>query len=232
MKSIICNKAEALSRAAEQIKEVLSLKPNAVLALDEDKNTAELFTKLADMCQKKEIGFENVSIFLVSDFDEAPPGMSRREKIAAQLLNNINIKKENCFFIDKDNYKNYDNMIAEKGGIDLAVLGIGDNAHIGFNEPACPFSCLSHVQRITDATKRQYAEELGGEEKVPSLGITMGIKSICSARKFMVLAFGEEKSEPVFKMFYGRNDSRFPAAFLQIPSDVCCYLDEAAADKL
>ena len=232
MKSIICEKSEAVMKAAEQIKDLLKAKPDAVLALAGGRSTRDLYLKLAEMCENKEISFRDARIFLVADFDEAPEGMSYREKLERDLISRIDLKEENWFCITKDNFKDYDDMIKEQGGIDLIVLGLGANAHIGFNEPAVPFNSLSHRQRITDATKRQNSAEFGGEDKVPGIGYTMGIMTIYQAEKFMVMAFGDEKAEPVFKMYYGRNDSRFPAAFLQVPTEVNCYMDKAAAAKL
>lgn len=123
-------------------------------------------------------------------------------------------------------------MIAAQGGLDLAVLGLGINAHIGYNEPATPFDSLTHVQKLTAATKRQLATRFGGEENCPEFAVTMGIKTLVSARSIMLLAFGEHKADAVFKMLYGRNDSVIPAAFLQIPLNVTVYLDKEAAQKL
>ena len=112
------------------------------------------------------------------------------------------------------------------------MLGIGANAHIGFNEPAVAYNTLSHRQKLTDATKRQNAPVFGSAEAVPEYGYTMGIYTLVWAAEIMVLAFGAEKADAVHKMLYGRNDSSVPAAFLQIPRDVTVYLDEEAASKL
>jgi 6-phosphogluconolactonase/glucosamine-6-phosphate isomerase/deaminase len=117
--------------------------------------------------------------------------------------------------------------IKAAGGLDIAVLGLGANAHIGYNEPAVPYDSLSHRQKLTDATKRQNAEVFGSEEDVPEYGYTMGIYTLVWATEIIVLAFGEAKADAVHKMLYGRDDSSVPAAFLQIPRDVTVYLDES-----
>ena len=112
--------------------------------------------------------------------------------------------------------------------LDLCVLGIGYKGQIGLNEVATQFDTLTHEQKLTESTKKEYAF-LGA---VSDIGTTMGIKSICSAGKIIVLALGEIRADAVFGMFYGRDDSTIPAAFLQIPPDVDVFLDEAAASKL
>lgn len=155
---------------------------------------------------------------------------SRRsiERLAAETDLDVN----NCVFLTGDNYTEFDDMISAAGGLDLAVLGLGMNAHIGYNEPATPYSSLTHMQKLTAPTRRQLAEAFGAEENVPERAYTMGIKTLVMARQIMVIALGAEKAEPVFNMLYGRDDSVVPAAFLQVPSEVNVYLDPAAAEKL
>ena len=141
------------------------------------------------------------------------------------------LKPENCTFLTGDNWQDYDRLIEEAGGLDLAVLGIGDNGHIGYNEPATPYDSRTHRQKLTDATKRQNAAIFGSAEAVPDYAWTMGIKTLVLARQILVLAAGEEKAQPVFKMLYARDDSVVPAAFLQLPLNVEVYVDEAAGAK-
>ena len=148
------------------------------------------------------------------------------------LISRTDLPSEQCHFLTAESLDGYDAAIAAAGGLDLALLGLGDNAHIGYNEPATPFSSLSHRQKLTDATKRQNAPVFGSAEAVPEYGYTMGIYTLVWASEIIVLAFGEEKADAVHKMLYGRNDSTVPAAFLQIPRDVTVYLDEEAASKL
>ena len=142
------------------------------------------------------------------------------------------IRSENCHFLSPEDLDSYDRQIRDAGGLDLAVLGLGSNAHIGFNEPAVPFASLSHRQKLAPATRRQIAGQFGSEQNVPDYGLTMGVYTLVQAREIIVLAFGEEKADAVHKMLYGRNDSSVPAAFLQIPGDVTAYVDEEAAKKL
>ena len=126
----------------------------------------------------------------------------------------------------------YDALIKRAGGLDLALPGLGRNARVGFNEPATQFDSNTHVQKLTDKTKRELAPLFGGEDKVPPRGVTMGFQQLCFAREILVVALGAEKSAAVFHMLYGRDDSVYPAAFLQLPPNVTVWADPAAAKQL
>lgn len=232
MKTIISDKAELVEKAAGQLCELAASKPDAVLALAAGETVRPLYARLAELCRQGELSLERARIFAVTEFEDAPEGLSCREQLEKELIEKTDAKKENCFFLTREALESYDARIEAEGGLDLAVLGLGYNAHIGFNEPATPFDSLTHAQKLTDVTRRQYAARFGGEEKTPQYGLTMGIKTLVSAREVMVVAFGEDKAEAAFKMLYGRNDSAVPAAFLQIPLHVTVYLDDAAAQKL
>ena len=232
MKTIVLPQEEAAEKAAEKIQTLLRHKPQAVLALASGRSVRPLYRALARRCKAGELSFCGVRVFAVTEFEEVPPERSCRRMLEESLLWDIDISPANCVFLTRDNLDVYDAAIEDAGGLDLAVLGLGDNAHIGYNEPAVPFASLSHRQKLTDATRRQNAALFGSEEAAPTYALTMGIHTLVSAREIMVLAFGEEKAEAVHKMLYGRNDSAVPAAFLQIPSEVTIYLDDAAAKKL
>lgn len=232
MKTIISDKAELVEKAAGQLCELAASKPDAVLALAAGETVRPLYARLAELCRQGELSLERARIFAVTEFEDAPEGLSCREQLEKELIEKTDAKKENCFFLTREALEGYDARIEAEGGLDLAVLGLGYDAHIGFNEPATPFDSLTHAQKLTDVTRRQYAARFGGEEKTPQYGLTMGIKTLVSAREVMVVAFGEDKAEAAFKMLYGRNDSAVPAAFLQIPLHVTVYLDDAAAQKL
>lgn len=167
----------------------------------------------------------------VTEFENYEGDQSSQSYIE-RLTEKTDLKIENCTFLSSGNYECYDDIIAAAGGLDLVVLGLGANAHIGYNEPATPFSSGTHVQKLTDKTRVQLADRFCGADNVPERAYTMGIKTIVSARQIMVIALGAEKAESVFKMYYGRDDSVVPAAFLQIPSEVTVYLDPPAAEKI
>ena len=112
--------------------------------------------------------------------------------------------------------------------IDLAILGLGYNGQIGFNEVGTQFNSFTHEQKLTATTIKEFSK-FGS---IGQTGITLGIKTLVSAKEIIVYACGEERTDAVFGMLYGRNDSTVPAAFLQIPKNVTVYADNEAASKL
>lgn len=232
MKTITAETKEAIALAAEQVRELVQQKPDAVLALAAGRTMAALYARLGRLCAEGSLSLKDCRLFAVTEFVGGREELSCRRMLEDGLISATDLCSENCFFLDEESLADYDARISEAGGIDLAVLGLGINAHIGYNEPATPFDTLTHRQKLTDATKRQNAALFGSEAEVPDYALTMGIKTLVSAGEIILLAFGEEKAEAAFKMLYGRNDSSVPAAFLQIPSRVTVYLDRAAAAKL
>ena len=232
MKTIIANSQELYTEAAQRIARVLEEKPDAVLAFSAGRTMELLFRALAGLCGEGKVSLSAAKVFAVTEYEGIPPDRSCRAAIEKGLLGTTDLKEENCTFLDQSNWEVYDRLIQEAGGLDLAVLGLGINAHIGYNEPATPFDSYTHRQKLTDATKRQNAAVFGSTEAVPDYAYTMGIKTLVSARQILVLVSGEEKAEAVFKMLYARDDSAVPAAFLQIPLNVEIYVDREAAAKL
>lgn len=219
-----------LDKAAAEVKQLLAEKPDAVLALSAGEDCLRLLERLAEMQQAGEICFSRAKFFAVTEFCAGEHSI--KDRLTEAFLSCVDVDKDNCFFLAEDNVEQYDEMLSACGGIDLAILDIGLNARIGFNEPATPFDSLTHRQKLSDSSRRELAPLFGTEEKVPEYGLTMGIKTLVSARSIMLLATGESRAEPVFRMLYGRNDSYVPAAFLQIPLNVTVYLDGASAQKL
>ena len=232
MKTIILEEKDLLRRAAEELCALVAEKPDAVLALAAGRSMEPLYAVLAQLYDEGKLCLRDCRVFAVAELEGAPEELSCRHMLERCLIGKTDLRAENCRFLTREALEDYDGAIAAAGGLDLAVLGLGDNAHIGYNEPATPFASRSHAQKLTDATRRQLAPVFGGEEQVPRIGLTMGIRTLTEARRIIVLALGEEKAEAAFKMLYARNDSAVPAAFLQIPSQVTVYLDPAAAAKL
>lgn len=228
MRTIISNTEETIQKAAEHVKKTVEEKPDAVLALAVGRGMTALYTRLAEMCAGGEMSLRKVKIFAAAELCGAAEGKSLRAQLSQELVEKTDLKAENVFFPALDKPEEYDGQIAAAGGIRLAVLDIGQNGRIGFNEPATPFASLTHEQRLTDSTKRELGEEAEGVARA----VTMGIKTIVSAEDILLLALGEEKAESIFKAVYGRTDSWIPAAFLQVPTQVTFYLDTGAAEKL
>ena len=133
MKTVISAENENALKAAEHIRRTLRDKPDAVLALTAGRSTEKLYSLLSGMCADGEISFSRARIFAVAELVGADKEKSLREKLENELISRIDINKENVFFPDADDCAGYEEQIARVNGIDLAVLGIGMNGHIGYN---------------------------------------------------------------------------------------------------
>ncbi len=229
MKTVISDKETICKNVVKIIDDLLKENPCANIAFSAAELDNEFFNALAEACQAGEIDFSNVRIFSVGEFvSENILGAYLTER----LLDKINVRKENLFLLNDSNFDTYDSLIESFGGLDLIVLGIGGNCRLGFNEPGTPFSSLTHIQKLSEASIKQLQRFFPDGAKVPQRAITMGIKSITDAKKIIVMAFGDEVSDALYKTLYARNDTATPSAFLQIPSDVSVYADKEAAGKL
>ncbi|MCC5896195.1 MAG: glucosamine-6-phosphate deaminase [Alkalibacterium sp.] len=124
------------------------------------------------------------------------------------------------------------NAILDSNPIDVQILGIGTNAHIGFNEPGTPFDTDTHKVSLTDATIEANKHNFSSANDVPRFAYSMGIKSIMSAKKIILLAYGENKAEAIANTVNGPVTERVPSSILQKHPDVVLIVDEAAASKL
>jgi glucosamine-6-phosphate deaminase len=154
------------------------------------------------------------------------------------LFDHINIKRENVNLPNGmiDNVEkeciNYDKKIAQAGGIDIQILGIGHNAHIGFNEPSDIFEVGTHLVDLKESTIKANARYFQRSEDVPKKALTMGIGSIMKAKKIILLASGEGKADAIYKTVCKKVTPEVPSSILQFHRDVVIIIDEAAASKL
>jgi len=233
MKTLIYPYDELCIEAAGQVLSLVESKKDACLALTVGEEQEGIYEALGFMCKSRGLRLSDCNIFLVNEYEglAADDGRSCYGRLSA-LLWDCGAAEERIFRPGADNIDKYDALIAQKGGIDLVLLGLGANCRIGFNEPSTQFDSLSHRQKLTDTTKLEMADFFGGEALVPDYGFTMGIKTLVSAREHIIAAAGEEKAEAVFQTLYARTDSYRPSAFLQIPLHVTLYADTEAAGKL
>ena len=233
MKTEICkNTTELVEFAVKAVQKQIDSKSDSVLALACGETMKPLWAKLVELCDKGELIFQNARILCVTELCGVEEAKSCRHALITGLTEKTDIKHENCFFPDPDDPEDYDRLIEDLGGIDLAVLGIGEDCHIGYNEPGTLFESRTHVQKLTDRTKRQLLKRGFTEADMPETAVTMGIKSLTDAREILLLATGEDKSAAVYQMLYAKTTPYIPAAFLQIPLEVTVLLDEAAASRL
>lgn len=235
MKTIICENSEnqLFEAGADLIREqVMDMKPDSVLALACGETMKPLWARLADLCKEGKLSLRDVRILCVSELCGVEETKSCRHALTEGLLGKSDAKPENCFFPDPDAPEAYDRLIRELGGVDLAVIGLGENCHIGYNEPGTLFESRTHVQKLTERTKRQLLRRGFTDGDMPERAVTMGVRSLTEARRVLLLASGAQKAAAVYQMLYAKTTSYIPAAFLQIPSDVTVLLDREAAEKL
>lgn len=239
MKIITNDIAVSSEQIANQVKDLLAEKPDAVLGVSFGRDLIPVYQKLKELGQAGELPFGDVRVFVCCeyrDLDKEHEG-SVHSYMKNNLFDGAGFNESNIFYPclcseDEDKLKEYDEQISAAGGIDLMILGIGINGSIGFNEPATPFESYTHAQLLTDKTKKLVAEDFGGAENVPEKGVTMGIKTIVSAKYIDLIAAGEEKADAVHKIVYGKTIPFVPASMLQIHMNLNLYVDSAAASDI
>lgn len=235
MKLIETATYEKLSRsAANLISAQVILKPDSVLGLATGSSPLGTYRQLIDWYKKGDVDFDKViSINLdeyvgLSEKDE----QSYRRFMNENFFDHINIRQENTFVPDgcaknlDAACKAYDAHIEAVGGIDLQLLGIGLDGHIGFNEPDDVFVKNTHVVTLDPSTIKANARFFENEEQVPRRAITMGMVSIMQAKKIVLIANGAAKRDILEKAFFGPITPRIPASILQLHPDITVIYSE------
>ena len=227
MKTEICkNTNDLVEIAVKAIQNQLNTKPDSVLALACGETMKPLWAALSG------VSMQEARVLCVTELIGAEEAKTCRHALTEGLIERTDLRPENCFFPDPDAPEAYDRLIDDLGGVDLAVLGIGEDCHIGYNEPGTLFEARTHVQKLTDRTKRQLLKRGFTEADMPEHAVTMGIHDLTKARYILLLAFGGDKAAAVYQMLYAKTTPYIPAAYLQIPPEVTVLLDEKAAEKL
>lgn len=229
MKTIVDSKENIAKRVSAMISEYVKENPAATIAFSAGETYRGTFAELA---KTENVDFSQVEAFSVCEY----LGLTaQNEKSCAYQLDNELYSKLGITKIHtpgEDDPESYDAEIEAAGGLDLIVLGIGLNGHIGFNEPATLYDTYTHTQQLTDSTKAMKAEHFEGVENVPTHAVTMGLKTICSAKNVILVAFGAQKADTIHKLVYGKTSTYVPAAMLQMHMNMTLCLDEEAASKL
>ena len=237
MEIIIQPTPEDASRiAARIIAGVLREKPKAVLGLATGGTPLVLYRELIAM----KLDWRKVTTFNLDEYVGLSPDhpQSFHSVMWANLFRHVNIAKKNVHVPDgqtKDIPKfcaAYEKQIKAAGGIDVQVLGIGTDGHIGFNEPTSSLASRTRIKTLTQRTRRDNARFFGGEAQVPRHVITMGIGTILDAKQIILLAFGEAKARAVADAVEGPVAAITPASALQLHPVVKVCLDEPAASRL
>jgi glucosamine-6-phosphate deaminase len=137
------------------------------------------------------------------------------------------IPPSNVHWLDEGNYRSIEAELASQGGLDVIILGIGENGHIAYNEPNTAFTSSTHIVDLTDASKKQHSEEFGGYVNVPDQAVTMGVKTIMHTKTILLLASGEQKRDILHNALYGPVTEENPASVLQLHPQLFVFTDQA-----
>src|ERR1700752_394190 len=224
---------------ASAIKEKQKKKQPLVLGLATGSTPKTLYEELVRMHKEEKLSFKNVITFNLDEYypiDNAAL-QSYNRFMHSHLFDHIDILKRNIHIPNgeiskekiKDHCRQYEKMIQDAGGIDIQILGIGNNGHIGFNEPGSGIHSKTRLISLDNSTRIANAYEFANISQVPRLAITMGIGTIMKSKKIILMAWGPGKAPVIKKSIEEDHTEQVPASLLQIHDDVKFVVDEAAA---
>ena len=227
-------------KAANIISAQIIMKPNCVLGLATGSTPIGTYEQLVEWYHKGDLDFSKVTSVNLDEYRglEKSNDQSYDYFMHQHLFDKVNIHPENVNLPDgmaedaEKECKRYEELIRSLGGVDLQLLGLGHNGHIGFNEPGAAFEkethCVNLTERTIEANKRFFASA----DDVPKQAFTMGIKTIMQAKKIVVIASGEDKAEILKEAFFGPVTPAVPASILQLHNNVIVVGDQAVLSKL
>ncbi len=227
-------------KAANIISAQVIMKPNCVLGLATGSTPIGIYKQLIEWYKKGDIDFSETKSVNLDEYK----GLSRDNEqsyyyyMYENFFKHININPENTHLPNglaessDEECERYNNIIKSIEGIDLQLLGIGGNGHIGFNEPDEAFEKETHCVALAESTIDANARFFENKDEVPKFAYTMGIKSIMQARKILLVASGESKADAIYNSFLGPITPSVPASILQLHNDITIVADDAALSKI
>ena len=238
---IFPSSGSAARALAADVAAAVEADPALVLALPTGRTPVQFYDELAMLHREKHLDFSRVTTFNLDEFLGVAPSDPRSYRAFMQhhLFDRVNLARRRIHFLngmaaDADaECRRYERAIARAGGIDLMILGLGRNGHIGFNEPGSSLNAVTHRARLAAATRRANMAMFGGRAAdVPRAGLTMGMATMLHARRIVLVATGTGKARVVASMVNGPVTPRLPASFLQLHAAAELWLDRAAAGRL
>lgn len=237
---------QAASYVAQYIAELIISKQEQghkpVLGLATGSTPIGVYKELINLHKNQGLSFKNVITFNLDEYYPILPTdhQSYRSFMDTQLFNHIDIDIDNTHIPDGtlslsevESYcRAYEQKILYSGGLDLQLLGIGRTGHIGFNEPGSALGSPTRLVYLNELTRQDAAAAFGGEDKVPSHAITMGVETICRAKEIILLGIGQHKAPILQRAIQGEITPEVPASYLQKLSTVTYILDKDAASRL
>ena len=234
------NYLEICKEAACIIKDQIESNPTSVLGLATGSTPLGIYSILIDYYKNEKLDFSKTKSF---NLDEYYPIDNKNinsynHYMNENLFNDINIKKENINIPNglanepKDECILYDKKIQDAGGIDIQLLGIGLNGHIGFNEPSDFFCKNTHLVKLDESTIKANSRFFDNYESVPKYAITMGIKAIFESKKIILVVSGKEKANILSELLYGEISPKIQASILQLHKNTVIIADKEATIKI
>jgi len=227
-------------KACSLMIEAINRVENPVLGLATGSTPEGLYQKLIEKYSEGKVSFKDVTTFNLDEY----VGLKREDVnsyyryMKEKLFNHIDIEMERVHLPNGTaddliaECKNYDQKIQEAGRIDLQILGMGINGHIGFNEPGTPFSSRTHIVDLAASTREANSRFFPTLEDVPRQAVTMGIATIMESKEILLLVSGEQKAEAIARLAEGEISEDFPASILRNHPNVKVIVDEGAMIKL
>lgn len=237
MEVIILDSAEMVfDEAASRVINLIKKNKKAVLGLATGRTMEGVYKRLVKAYQQGKVDFSSVTTFNLDEYLglEQDDPRSFRAYMEQHLFSQVNLRPEQTFIPHsrpqdiEEECRRYEALIKEKGGIDLQLLGLGRDGHIGFNEPSSSLAARTRVKTLTDETLLDNF----GTLNAPRFALTMGIGTILEAREIILLALGEKKAEAVVQMVEGPVTASCPASALQFHPVVRVVIDQPAASLL
>ena len=227
---------------ASLIREHNSAGMPTVIALSAGSTPSAVYRQLVSWHREDRLDFSRTIVFALAEWASMPADslQSQQRFLRESLLDHVNIRAENIHFPPGEgtpeeiarNCEDFERVLEQAGGIDLLVAGIGRNGHLGFNEPGGDRSSRTRLVALNPRTRHTAASDFFGEENVPVEGVTMGLATMLSARKIVVMALGEHKASVIRKTVEDGVTEDVPASFLQTHRNSVVVTDEAAAGRL
>jgi len=238
---ILENSDAVAAEGAQRICTLLGEKPDAVLGLATGRTPLAMYRQLAADCKRGRVTFADVTTFNLDEYVglNADDPQSYRRYMNRELFEQINIDPSNTKLPMCEPGVNpvsvgprYEAAIRAAGGIDLQVLGIGQNGHIGFNEPTSSLNSRTRVKTLTRETLERNSQYFDDADGQPLIAVTMGIATIMDATAVLLLATGQDKAAAIQQLIEGPVSAMWPATALQLHETVTVLIDDAAASRL
>ncbi|MDY0132985.1 MAG: glucosamine-6-phosphate deaminase [Desulforegulaceae bacterium] len=228
---------EVSKYTAQRIMKKIQAKPNTILGLATGGTMEPVYAKLLELISQTSLDLSKLTTFNLDEYIglSANHPQSYNYYMYEHLFNNLNIPKQRVNLPDgmaenvEEECKKYSKAIQDIGGLDLQLLGIGSNGHIGFNEPHTSFSSRTHVIELTRQTRIDNGRFFKNKKEVPTHAITLGILDILEAKEIILVATGSNKAEIMAKLFHSPIDEALPASALKQHKNLTIVLDSKAA---